>query len=322
MARGSSFWSTSRGKLGNMVLSVVRGQQVERAYQPKVLNPKTRRQMTQRATFASFVKLYKLLNSGLFRFGYEDKGKRESDYNAFMRHSLKYGYAANKKPTQRTDIWPLECYLPVLSYGSLREARNPEDFSFSEVEGTSGLWLETGMTDLMTKTFGALSYSLISRYDLQDGDYVTMVYVVTDTPKDRSSLIKLYTQADAGLLKPTYTNTIRIKQFKLDTTSTEKAGEVLESKGFSFGGEGNGNLGFNIPLATLQKYCCYATFIFSRKVEGQSLLVSTSKLYPNVDEPDTIFADSERLNTILASWGASEDAILEGSIANYEESDE
>lgn len=53
---------TARGKLGNMVFSRVDGQQIARAYNPVVANPKTVGQATQRAIFATISYMAALLS--------------------------------------------------------------------------------------------------------------------------------------------------------------------------------------------------------------------------------------------------------------------
>lgn len=58
----SLLMGTARGKLGNMVFSRVDGQQIARAYNPIVANPKTVGQATQRAIFATISYMAALLS--------------------------------------------------------------------------------------------------------------------------------------------------------------------------------------------------------------------------------------------------------------------
>ncbi len=314
MARGSSFWSTSRGKLGNMVLSVVRGIQVERAYQPKVLNPRTKRQMLQRATFASDVKLYKALNSGLFKFAYEDKGKRESDYNAFMRHNVQYALMANRKVNKRADIWPLEAYGARLSYGSLPapEAGSFDGFAFLSELTAFALSLGTKVDG---GTYGALSKIIIDKYGLQDGDILTMVVVKTNIERETSAIRDLFVKATSDALDKTFTSAIKYYQLVLDTASTETAADVLAQQGLSIKGEDISFLSAVLQADEMSLYACLGSVIFSRVQSGQTLKVSTSVLVSNVDDLPSMITDTDAINTILSSWSASDDAILEGSLA-------
>ena len=88
MSKGSLFFGNASGKLGQVVLSTMKGQQIARAWQPKVANPKTSQQQLQRAKFANSVKFFKRAQQNLFKFAFEDRRKNESDYNAFMRHNV------------------------------------------------------------------------------------------------------------------------------------------------------------------------------------------------------------------------------------------
>lgn len=93
MSKGSIFWGKSRGKLGEMVLAVVKGQQTQRAYNGTPANPRTELQQAQRIKFAAAVKFYKSSVQNMFKMAFEGKKQTESDYNAFMRINLKEGIA-------------------------------------------------------------------------------------------------------------------------------------------------------------------------------------------------------------------------------------
>lgn len=93
MSKGSIFWGKSRGKLGEMVLAVVKGQQTQRAYNGTPANPRTELQQVQRIKFAAAVKFYKSSVQNMFKMAFEGKKQTESDYNAFMRTNLKEGIA-------------------------------------------------------------------------------------------------------------------------------------------------------------------------------------------------------------------------------------
>lgn len=59
MAKGNLFLGNGGGRVGNVVLATVNGEQITRVYQPNVKNPRSTPQMTQRAKFANSVKFYK-----------------------------------------------------------------------------------------------------------------------------------------------------------------------------------------------------------------------------------------------------------------------
>lgn len=63
MAKGNLFLGMARGKVGSVVFSRLEGQQVSRAYNSKVANPKSVGQRIQRAVFATATRASKFLSS-------------------------------------------------------------------------------------------------------------------------------------------------------------------------------------------------------------------------------------------------------------------
>lgn len=78
----------ARGAVGNLVFSRVKGNEVTKARNRQPANPKTSKQVYQRAKFLNAVNFYKRGVQNLFKFAYEDKTQQESDFNAFMRHNV------------------------------------------------------------------------------------------------------------------------------------------------------------------------------------------------------------------------------------------
>lgn len=92
MSRGNAILGYGRGAVGDVVLTVIKGQQVSRARNRFPKNPKTRGQMRQRSGFVSPLKFYTRGVQNLYRFAFSDKRHRESDYNAFMRANIGAGF--------------------------------------------------------------------------------------------------------------------------------------------------------------------------------------------------------------------------------------
>lgn len=63
MAKGNMFLGMARGKVGSVVFSRLEGQQVSRAYNSQVANPKSLNQRIQRAVFATATRASKFMNS-------------------------------------------------------------------------------------------------------------------------------------------------------------------------------------------------------------------------------------------------------------------
>ena len=119
MSKGSSYWGTATGKIGNTVVRVRKGVRVESAYQPNVTNPRSSGQVVQRGKFSDAVGFYKRAMANFFKMAFEDKKTNETDFNAFMRHNVSRGFVYSRQM-----VTGGEGALPyigkwLLTYGSL-----------------------------------------------------------------------------------------------------------------------------------------------------------------------------------------------------------
>lgn len=301
MAKGSLFWSKARGKLGDVVLSQLKGVQIARAYQPQVANPRSTAQTDQRILFSNAVKFYKHATQNLFKFAYEDKRSNESYYNAFMRKNAKVSmlptreqYLDPKYPAIGNRYLMADGSLPALPL-----AYNESDKSF-----TINLGTVTAAADAMT--VGEVSTALMNKYALQGGDIVTFVVIATS----------ISTITDEGTTSPSW----NIGQIIIDPTNTTGFQQYINSQGFKDitvvaqkSTEGTGKIIFISPDDMAAGSCA----IVSRAISGQQLLVSEAYLINN-KEADAVYQASLQTafrNEALNSWGRKSEAILQGSIA-------
>lgn len=213
MSKGSLFFGNASGKLGQVVLSTVKGQQIARAWQPKVANPKTSQQQLQRAKFANSVKFFKRAQQNLFKFAFEDKRKNESDYNAFMRHNV-VSSAVLDRIVYDDFNYPAFANDWLLSYGSLGEISAENEQADKEVVQLLTLPLGTG--EIANLTIASASQALVSNLKAINGDFVTLVGI--------KSRVKNLT--DDPVVAPEW----HIMQFVVDSTNTEKLLEYLEKQ--------------------------------------------------------------------------------------------
>ena len=309
MSKGSNFWGTARGKLGNMVISSVKGQQVERKYQPMVANPKTFAQMRQRAIFASAVKFFKHSQQNLFKFAFEDKTQKESDYNAFMRHNVKWFTPQNKVATDNPTLPALGFYLDLqLSFGTLPSADSVQFLDLDTQQPKLAFWVnpihdETAQTKY---TWGEVSKALIKYYGLVDGDIITFVVVDCHMPVTKARMILNYgEEAELARTPPSWI----LDQVKVDSTSTEDVStQVRENNKF-----------FITPSLSdfTEKDLLLGSVIFSRNIKGRSLMVSTSNFVSGTEDEYSdiiVTEDSPDEQQILLTWGANPGAVLKGSL--------
>ena len=301
MSKGSLFFGHASGKLGQVVLSTVKGQQIARAWQPKVANPKTSQQQLQRAKFANSVKFFKRAQQNLFKFAFEDKRKNESDYNAFMRHNVVSSAVLDRMVYDNFN-YPALADNWLLSYGSLGDINADNEQSDKRVVQLLNLPLGTG--EIANLTIASASKAFVDNYKAINGDYVTIVGIVssakslTDDPK----------------IAPDW----HIVQFVVDTTNTGKLVENLQKQdiGAAEFFAKDGKEPANIIFSLSNEGCAWLGIILSR-VTANGVKVSTSNLMPNYYAYE-IYKNSLELGyrqSALNSWGRSSEPILKGGIA-------
>lgn len=221
MSKGSSYWGTATGKIGNTVVRVRKGVRVESAYQPNVSNPRSSGQVVQRGKFSDAVGFYKRAMANFFRMAFEDKKTNETDFNAFMRHNVSRAYVYSRQM-----VTGGEGALPyigkwLLSYGSLY---NPiltakEDGSIS---------LDSMIVATEETTMGELFSFWITAGWAEKGDIFTFVRIASSAD---SASYDEYSDETLGLLPGfTYTDALpaglapiwSVDQYVVDPASIEK----------------------------------------------------------------------------------------------------
>lgn len=309
MSKGSLFFGRASGKLGQIVLSNVKGQQIARAWQPKVANPRTTVQQMQRAKFANAVKFYKRATQNLFKFAYEDKRKTESDYNAFMRHNVENSMIVNRKSYDNMNYPALGEW--IIAAGSLGDFKS-EDYDSRTITNACGLIspidnpddsykFPEGVTEA-TATVGHVSNYFKHDFGAQDGDFITFVGINTN----------LSVISDMPSFGPWWS----ITQIKIDSANSALFLESVNKQGVN-------NLGIDITdragafvwKSSTPDLVNLFGVILSR-ITTNGVLVSTSNLGVNATGASAIAAslqDSYRQQA-LNSWLRSSDPILKGAV--------
>lgn len=285
-----------------MTFSVLRGQQITKDRVSDVANPRSKAQMSQRASFADVVKFYKHANQNLFKFAFEGKKATESDYNAFVRLNVGKAVIINKLQQDNVNF-PAIGDNWQLAEGSLPECGIIKHVS----EGPSGMLgtqyaLSVPSIKTTDTTIGQLSTALIADYGLQLNDIVTICYVTTTVLSLNSA--------------PTEAPKWDLLQFRVNPDDVTP---MLDYKlGVSSGT--TGEVAWNVDAQGLSLISLYAegfSVIFSRVQQGQPLKVSNAFLN-NSATADRMIADSKMdfyRSSALTSWGATEEAILQGSLS-------
>lgn len=311
MSKGSSYWGTATGKIGNTVVRVRKGVRVESMYQPNVSNPRSEGQVYQRGKFQDAVGFYKRAMANFFKMAYEDKKPNETDFNAFMRYNVskarvysKQMIAAGSPGIPFMGEW-------VMSVGSL-----PTVDVVRDVDNLA-LPLTVDGFSADTSTMGALFTSLLAAHPtLQQGDIVTIVRIVSgaenagaDELNDPSvGLIPAITIGEDYQEAPLW----RVDQYIIDTASTEL---IKNQPWYVQYAEGK----FKLNLAVVggldyTNVACAAAVIVSRKTASGLLTSTTSLTWNTVGKQllDTMATDNW-LQGQRKAWGSS-NVILAGAL--------
>lgn len=308
------FINKAAGKVGNLVLYHRNGEQVMRAYQSKVRNPRSLEQTIQRAKFANAVKFYKRGVKNFFPFAFEDQKKNESAFNAFMRHNVSLSPFLTKPMVDEGKFpavgnWMLSQGSLDQPFSSLSRTLNEQGQPIDEVR----INLLEGMK-LEKKTLGEFAQQLEEKGKFEEGDILTFVCIATDAEDSTSATLDDLPTGDYKF--PSWC----ICQFVLDKSSTTPL------TGWSYVGKPN----FNMQVGASGQYLDISlsddfagmfavTMLISRKTVDNKLLTSSSFLFGSVEWDKICHGDVDELKnlrTIAKTWGSDSEAILKGSIAN------
>lgn len=288
MAKGNMLQGMARGAVGDIVFSHSKGQQVARVRNRKPANPKSNNQMRQRSAFLCPLLFYKRGKQAQFKFAFENKLPKESDFNAFMRLNALAGIPLT--PAERNmDGYPcLGKY--TMSSGSLARLRYQCVANGIEM---LGIMVNFKFAQAPT-TLAELSAALVATGDYQSGDIVTL-FVISGGLIDGNSISE-------------YDRAWKIAQFTLDindTTALNAMGLSATTEGFTFPG-----------LSAYDQSCVGVGAIVSRntlnglKVSSCDLVLSSA-----TDRVWRYMQGDNYRNYVSAQWGATGDAILQGSLS-------
>ena len=305
MSKGSSYWGTATGKIGNTVVRVRKGVRVESAYQPNVTNPRSSGQVVQRGKFADAVGFYKRAMANFFKMAFEDKKTNETDFNAFMRHNVSRAYVYSRQMVKGG-----EGALPyigkwLLTFGSL--------YSPDVKSSATGITVQM-LAGASEDTMAALFSEWISAGYAQEGDILTIVRVMTSA--DGAGADE-YSDEALGLLPGfTYTDALpagvgpvwRVNQYVVDTKSTSKLAQQPWYK------DTTGLINFADMGKAATDSARAAAVIITRKT-ANGLLCSTSQLVWNKKGEDMMssMATDDWLQGQRKAW-SSQDVILAGAL--------
>lgn len=285
----------SRGSVGDVTFSRLKGQQIAKARNRNPNNPKTKTQMMQRSLFVSATKFYQQARAKFFKFAFEDKKLHESDFNAFMRHNVKNGTNMTQEAVKAYNYPALGLW--ALSKGSLEPFVQKSEGNY--YKANTGIVVPQSY-QVPTKV-GELSATLIQSNRFQAGDMLTMVnYGLTRVG-----------EAPVPALTPLnddYMTYFTFKQMIIDTHSNESLTKY--------------DLGVEVDQTTHVLYITSTGAVYDERYvavclihsrqTANGLLVNDSVLLPSAlfDQAVKACADDAYIQQVLNAWGATEEAIL------------
>ena len=309
MSKGNMLMSQARGKLGGFVYSVVKGQQVQRAYNNKPSNPQTAAQLYQRALFVDAVKFYTRGRRELFQFAFEDKKRTESDYNAFMRANAKRGVVISKAAFDNYPYPALGNF--ILSKGTLQPTN---DFIASGNTSYIGITKSVVTEETTVTNVGQLAAFLVDGVDYLADDILTFVSI------------------KSGVYGPTYIPNVKgeidgttdwdIHQVMLTLGSTQPLSDFGVSATITTDSESNKSLVVR-SVEELSSDFIFAGAVIHSRNTSTGVRTSTQELKLNTSATSAI--DDARTRTyvdaVVETWRTTQQApvvsetIMQGNIA-------
>lgn len=228
MAIGNMFQGMARGKVGDVVFAVRDGKQVSRVRNRRPKNPKTNKQMLQRAVMATVLQAYSA-GRAIFDHSFQGKSVGEKNQRAFLSKNAKL-LRSNLAAEIEAGTAALNCNVAVVAPGAINPVPNEYIISEGTYPQNFFAWDNAG------KQFVSPSPSqneTIAQYaernGLVAGDlYTFCVFVISDSVP--SFTVNGVTSATTSLYKPesqfpatfAYLR-LQVKDVASDTTSATDA---------------------------------------------------------------------------------------------------
>lgn len=298
MSKGNVVLGYGRGAVGDIVLTRLKGQQVAKARNRNPNNPRTSLQMKQRAGFIAPLKFYTRGIQNLFQFAFTDKRLKESDYNAFMRINVGEGFPLTPDEFRKPGFPALGSW--VMSRGTLVA---PPVMLAAVHSNTIGLRMKYSYDT--HSSMANLSDDLITDFGLKLGDIITLVMIRADGVVTQARDITV----DEGAQVKWF-----IQQFRIDKKDTRTIGQALPLVEITSLEDGY-YLGISASTAQINETTVGMACICSR-ITSKGLQVSTSRLVMGGYADDYVDYRNtpSEIQRVLAEWGASQGAILKGSL--------
>lgn len=319
MAKGNLFLGYGRGKVGSLVFSRRKGEQIVRARNTAPANPRTNAQLSQRMKMYAPVKLYRQSMERFFKYAFTLKSA-ETIFNGFMRENISIAPWASRQLAVEQAPIPFPARMSSGGVAGFRQvpyvgdgytALLPGQYSVGVAAGVDGDPSYAGVSVCISagavegNTIGAVSTALLAGgFGLQEGDLLTLVCVGTDALDVEDGDV-LY-DGQGGFI-------FNYKRLRIDSSSTAP----LSSTGIRLTAtEGGSYLDIEIPFG-YQEADYGGCAIVTRNV-GSYVDASNSQLVLNdsaLEKYNLMRTDAYRAKA-AASYKVSPDAYLNPATAD------
>lgn len=176
MAIGNMFQGMARGKVGDVVFAVRDGKQVSRVRNRRPKNPKTNKQMLQRAVMATVLQAYSA-GRAIFDHSFQGKSVGEKNQRAFLSKNAKL-LRSNLAAEIEAGTTPLNCNVAVVAPGAINPVPNEYMISEGTYPQNFFAWNTAGKNFSMP---AALTDETVAQYaernGLIEGDIYTFVFL-------------------------------------------------------------------------------------------------------------------------------------------------
>lgn len=290
MAKGNMFLGYARGKVGDVVLTRMGGQQVERAYNKNPKNPQSESQQLQRTKLANLVNFYRRGRS-LLNHSFTNRPASQSSYNQFVSRNI--GVTPIRLTRAQAAAGASIVGPYIISDGVLQ----PIQVTGGGVDAVTNIAVGGLTINDETTTVGQLSAAIIANNaDWQEGDQLTYVSVVQNGGVDGGDPFAQFSYIEMDLV-PSDTTLLR---------SLMPTYALSVRNGFIGHGEYVADGGY--------------AWIHSRKSSAGALQASRQSLILTANTLYADYASSEQTNAATRSYGAQGDYLLvpDGSKAGQE----
>ena len=179
MSKGNMLLGYARGKVGSLVFSRRKGEQITRARNFHPANPRTLAQMSQRMKMYAPVSLYKATLASNFKYAFQDQKSNESAYNVFVRKNIAIAPWVSKSLANQLAPIP---FPALISDGSLQSVDTfvgvVSEQIANQMESIHWGTALFGLENLDQMTVAEVSASVIDKFPtLQYGDMLTFITI-------------------------------------------------------------------------------------------------------------------------------------------------